>query len=228
MLSSRAITSQQLKARNYEEAIDSYNKLDAVLSRLYGALLHGRGVARSMLEQHQQAALDFKQAVEKQPQKAVYWVELGQEYTLLNDYANAHSAFVKAVELDPHNDQARRFRGMSAFEVEHYAAALDDLVPALTRDPANTQLLTQVAHSLLRLNRYRESQPFWDAVVQADPGEAHAGEESSGEASPGEVDPGKAHAVEGEAWLQKGITHRILGEADKAVDSLLMALSVQE
>ncbi|CAI7772516.1 unnamed protein product, partial [Closterium sp. NIES-53] len=78
----------KLKARNYEEAIDLYDKLDAVLSRLYGSMLHGRGVARSMLKQHQQAALDLKQAVEKQPQKANYWVELGQEYTLLNDYAN--------------------------------------------------------------------------------------------------------------------------------------------
>ncbi|CAI5985627.1 unnamed protein product [Closterium sp. NIES-65] len=289
----------QLKARNYEEAIDSYNKLDAVLSRLYGSMLHGRGVARSMLKQHRQAALDLKQAVEKQPHKANYWVELGQEYTLLNDYsnvskllyalgdlekrqfywiklgqeytllndysnvskllyalgdlekrqfywiklgqeytllndyANAHSAFVKAVELDPHNDRARQFRGMSAFEIEHYAAALEDLVPALTRDPTNTQLLTQVGLSLLRLNRYRESQPFWEAAVQADPGEArpgeeHPGEESSGEARPGEAHLGEAHPEEGEAWVQKGITHRILGEGDKAVDSLLMALSVQE
>ncbi|CAI5984421.1 unnamed protein product [Closterium sp. NIES-65] len=223
----------KLKARNYEEAIDSYNKLDAVLSRLYGSMLHGRGVARSMLKQHQQAALDLKQAVEKQPHKANYWVELGQEYTLLNDYSNAHSAFVKAVELDPHNDRARQFRGMSAFEIEHYAAALEDLVPALTRDPTNTQLLTQVGLSLLRLNRYRESQPFWEAAVQADPGEArpgeeHPGEESSGEARPGEAHLGEAHPEEGEAWVQKGITHRILGEGDKAVDSLLMALSVQE
>ncbi|CAI7847787.1 unnamed protein product [Closterium sp. NIES-54] len=213
----------QLKARNYEEAIDLYDKLDAVLSRLYGSMLHGRGVARSMLKQHQQAALDLKQAVEKQPQKANYWVELGQEYTLLNDYANAHSAFVKAVELDPKNDKARRFRGMSAFEIEHYAAALEDLVPALTRDPANTQLLTQVGLSLLRLNRYREAQPFWEAAVQADPGNA-----CPGEARPGEAHLGEAHPEEGEAWVQKGITHRILGEGDKAVDSLLMALSVQE
>ncbi|CAI7793664.1 unnamed protein product [Closterium sp. NIES-53] len=37
-------------------------QLDAVLSRLYGSMLHGRGVARSMLKQHQQAALDLKQA----------------------------------------------------------------------------------------------------------------------------------------------------------------------
>ncbi|CAI5481740.1 unnamed protein product [Closterium sp. Yama58-4] len=206
----------KLKARNYEEAIDLYDKLDAVLSRLYGSMLHSRGVARSMLKQHQQAALDLKQAVEKQPHKANYWVELGQEYTLLNDYANAHNAFVRAMELDPHNDKARRFRGMSAFEIEHYAAALEDLIPALTRDPTNTQLLTQVAHSLLRLNRYRESQPFWEAAVQADPGEARPGEAHPGEAHPGEAHPGeahaeKAHAVEGEAWVQKGITHRILG-----------------
>ncbi|CAI5496792.1 unnamed protein product [Closterium sp. Naga37s-1] len=315
----------QLKARNYEEAIDSYNKLDAVLSRLYGSMLHGRGVACSMLKQHQQAALDLKQAVEKQPHKANYWVELGQEYTLLNDYSNVSKLLyalgaqclcqVKAVELDPHNNRwfLRMFTtpfsfspascvlpspclplhtpppirrtvplsrqwsstltttgpgnsepfiitqvaysplrlpqlpillprplhippfitGMSAFEIEHYAAALEDLVPALTRDPTNTQLLTQVGLSLLRLNRYRESQPFWEAAVQADPGEArpgeeHPGEESSGEARPGEAHLGEAHPEEGEAWVQKGITHRILGEGDKAVDSLLMALSVQE
>ncbi|GJP32680.1 hypothetical protein CLOM_g17282 [Closterium sp. NIES-68] len=193
----------KLKAKNFEEAITAYNQLDAVLSSIYGTMLHGRGVAHSMLQQHLQAAADFKQAVAKQPSKPEYWMELGQEYTILNDYENAHNAFTKAVELDPHNDKARRFRGMSAFEIEHYAAALGDLIPALTQDPSNPELLTQVAASLLRLNHYRESQPYWEEGVQA-------------------------HPDDGNLWLQKGITHRILGEGQKAVDSLLMGLTVEE
>ncbi|CAI7772630.1 unnamed protein product [Closterium sp. NIES-53] len=53
----------QLEGERLEEAVATYNEAERLLRRLHQRLLHGRGVAKSLLQLHEPAVADFEQRV---------------------------------------------------------------------------------------------------------------------------------------------------------------------
>ncbi|CAI7795159.1 unnamed protein product [Closterium sp. NIES-53] len=137
----------QLEGERLEEAVATYNEAERLLRRLHQRLLHGRGVAKSLLQLHEPAVADFEQAVSANPNDAELWMEVGAEREVLGQHERAFEAFSRALELQPGDAEALKRRGLSAFNCYRFKDALKDLLPVLHMLPNDADLNRAVVNS---------------------------------------------------------------------------------
>ena len=83
------------------------------------------------------------------------WVEKGKAYYEKNDHDNAVSAFTEAITLDPKNDNAYYFRGLThAREEGHSELALADYKKAIELNPEVAQYYRSRGELYARIKEY--------------------------------------------------------------------------
>lgn len=91
---------------NWMEADDWYTQL-AVISPDYGPAYSGRGRIAVRLGEYSQAVTYFQQAIEVEPNRLSYWLELGSAAAQAGDTITAMQAYQQALLLQPGNAQAQ-------------------------------------------------------------------------------------------------------------------------
>lgn len=91
---------------NWVEADDWYTQL-AVISPDYGPAYSGRGRIAVRLGQYDQAVTYFQQAIQMEPGRIGFWLELGDAAARAGDKATARNAYQQALILQPDNQQAQ-------------------------------------------------------------------------------------------------------------------------
>jgi tetratricopeptide (TPR) repeat protein len=84
----------------FEHAIDAYTRAINIWPG-FGLAYSRRGEAYELLGDAPAALADMKHATEIQPEFARYWVVLGDGYREWEMYDEAHSAYTRAIEIDP-------------------------------------------------------------------------------------------------------------------------------
>jgi tetratricopeptide (TPR) repeat protein len=92
-----------LNDRDFDCAFAHFNRA-LELSPEFAEAFHQRGLAWSMLDQHERALADYRRAVEMMPCHFSAWAGLGQCYSMLEKIPQAIEAYEQARELNPHID----------------------------------------------------------------------------------------------------------------------------
>jgi len=82
----------------------------------------------------------FESQIAEEPQNALYYYELGDEYYFNSEYSKAIEYYTKAIELDPNNADYHNWRGACFNEFEEYEKAIADFSKAIELDPNNEDL----------------------------------------------------------------------------------------
>ena len=93
-----------------------------------------RGRIRKLLEDYDNALLDYNKVIELDPQADVYYSR-GNLKKRMDDFDGALSDFDKAIELDPEFADAYNNRGYLKYQLQDYEGALLDYDKAIEIDP---------------------------------------------------------------------------------------------
>lgn len=98
----------------------------------------------------------FDQALKFEPESAELWVDIGRMRYRGGEQTQAVDASIYAVELDPENAEALRFRAQLVRDAEGMREAIPWFERALERNPDNVDLLLDYAATLGELGRARD------------------------------------------------------------------------
>jgi tetratricopeptide (TPR) repeat protein len=127
-----------------------------------------RGFAYARSGRIEDGLKDIRWYVEKHPQDALGWYQLGAVETMA-DRERAFECFNKAVALDPKLSVARYARGVSLLEEGKPAAALEDFKFTLAHDPKDFNALDALGEAQLRLDRVEEAVESFRQAVELSP-----------------------------------------------------------
>lgn len=113
---------------------------------------------------------DLRWYVEKHPEDALGWYELGVVETVENR-DRALECFNKAVALDPKLSLARYARGVALLQDGHPAAAIEDFRFTLAHDPKDFNALDALGEAQLRLGQVEEAVELFRQAVELSPKE---------------------------------------------------------
>lgn len=102
------------------------------------------------------AGAAFDQALKFKPESAELWVDIGRLRYRGGEQSQAVDASAYAVELDPENPEALRFRAQLVRDAEGMREAIPWFERALERNPENADLLLDYAATLGELGRARD------------------------------------------------------------------------
>ena len=120
----------------------------------------------------------LEQAVEKDPDFALAYAQLGHRYVLgAGDYLTHHEGFarareaaLRAIELDPDLSDAHSTLAELAMQEDHdWARAEAEFLRALSLNPSNTTARANYAFLLKVLDRREECEAQYRAAVEVDP-----------------------------------------------------------
>jgi len=124
-----------------------------------------RGYAASRAGRQGEAVMEFRRAVEYNPDDAAARVSLGQGLLQTGQSAAALAEFERALEIDPDFGPARYRRGAIREEGGDEAGAVDDYRAALSADPGYSLASLRLGNALMRMKRYEEALAVYAAAV---------------------------------------------------------------
>ncbi len=174
------------------EAICSAHAADPNFVRL-------RGDIRKSQARLDEAVADYQAVVEKLPDDAGAWNNLGTSYLQLERFADAASAFDRASPLQPDSTVIMRNRATALLALgreEEAVAILKDAAQKAPRDPA---VLLDLGQALTRVAQYHEALAFLGEAARIDSSNA-------------------------QTFVAIGLTFASLGEFDRAEQAYEFAL----
>lgn len=124
-----------LGQRDYDQAIESYNKVIGMDPNLVMAY-NNRGVAYIYKEQYDKAISDFNKAISLKPDDADAYDHRGNVYSRKDQYDLAIADYSKAISLKPDFAFAYYNRGNVYYSKEQYDLAIADWDKAIALEPA--------------------------------------------------------------------------------------------
>jgi tetratricopeptide (TPR) repeat protein/transglutaminase-like putative cysteine protease len=169
--------------RKFEKAIK--NNVSAMIP-LFGSssdseATEGRPEARALYDQGRQAWMQhnllaaseaFQKAVEKDPQYALAWLNLGRAHYYLGDLDQSVIELKKAIALDPAQDTAYKTMAAEITAAKHNEQALDLWRELRKTSPQDTDASRNVAIILARQEHYPEAIAELDAALKVKPGDS--------------------------------------------------------
>jgi len=151
----------------------------AVSILLAGACSKNRAAARqehiqngdeyAAKKQFQEAVIEFKIALQEDPQSAVAHFKLGEAYAAISDVRNALPAYVRAADLDPDNIDAQLKAGNLLLLARKYDDARTRARETLRRHPDNTGALLLLGNALAGLRSFDEAVAANERATSLDP-----------------------------------------------------------
>lgn len=141
----------------YQEALKidpEYNKAQEGLVRVY-----------TQMGDHHKAQELLRKALDKNPNDARLWQELGMTYNRQKNAEEALRCFQKALAIDPENRQHMRVIGYTLV----WSGRVNEGVPHLVRSLGKAQAHYNVAGVLARQNRLEEAQQHLQIALEDNP-----------------------------------------------------------
>jgi tetratricopeptide (TPR) repeat protein len=118
-----------------------------------------------------EAARAFQQAVEKDPQYAQAWLDLGRAHYYLGDLDRSVIELKKSIALDPDLQHAYKLMAAEIGHAHHEEEALDLWRELKKANPQDTDALRNIAVVLARRKQYAEAAAELDAALKIKPGD---------------------------------------------------------
>lgn len=133
-----------------------------------------RGYTYCILHQYERALLDFKEALQIDPNDAATYSNRGITYHSLQQYKQALADYNKALQLDPNLAQAYSNRGIAYHTLQQHEQALSDYNRALRLDPSYAGLYVNRGVTYHSLLQYEQALADYNKALQLDPNLAKA------------------------------------------------------
>ena len=195
----------------YENAIEDYSK-SIDLNPDNANAYHNRGNAYKNIEQTDKALIDYTVAIELDPDNAQIYVDRAGIYYNLGDLKQEIADYTKAIEIQPNYGSAFELRG-EAYE-------------ARARDRKAIQDFATAASLYLQQSENVEFQKMFDRIKEKY--ETIEPAKSSENYNQRLIDYTLAisqNSKNAEAYKNRGIVHKDLGESEKAIADLTKAIS---
>ncbi len=144
----------------------------------YDHYLHGLKFLHRFGRRNLQLAIDmFERAIQADSSYAPAWAGLSEAYCLLYRYAEpedkhreqAHSASMKAIQLDPDCAEAQVARGLSSEIIEDYAEAQDAFEMAIERNPRLYEAWYFYARCCAAIGDFEKAVGLFERAAEVDP-----------------------------------------------------------
>jgi tetratricopeptide (TPR) repeat protein len=150
------------------EAVEAFQKashIRAAENEIYYYL----GIAYQKAGRMTEAEQSFQEAVKRGYKTAdLYW-QLGNiQMDHLEKYADAESAFIKVVRLEPQNIQAHFSLGLAAVKLSKYKEAIRFLKDTLSLSPDHTQAHYQLGFSYVMIEDFDSAKREYQFLLKAD------------------------------------------------------------
>ena len=161
-----ALAELQRSTKKYAEAADTYDKAIAAVGipqRDNWTLFYFRGICYERSKQWPKAEVDFKKALELNPDQPLVLNYLG--YSWVDQGLNLEEAFKmlrKAVELRPNDGYIVDSLGWAHYKLGQYVEATETLEKAIDLKPADPILNNHLGDAYWRVNRRIEAQFQWN------------------------------------------------------------------
>ena len=161
-----ALAELQRSTKKYAEAADTYDKAIAAVGipqRDNWTLFYFRGICYERSKQWPKAEVDFKKALELNPDQPLVLNYLG--YSWVDQGLNLEEAFKmlrKAVELRPNDGYIVDSLGWAHYKLGQYVEATETLEKAIDLKPADPILNNHLGDAYWRVNRRIEAHFQWN------------------------------------------------------------------
>jgi tetratricopeptide (TPR) repeat protein len=193
------------------------------------------GDAYVVQARHRAAAVEYRNALEHQPDDAETHYKLAKVYEQLGEFDKAFASFRRVTQLDEQNVDAHLSVSSTLLEVRRFDEAERLAERVLSREPRNVRALTTLAKALDGLGRRAAAEKRLDEALAIDPrfSPAHVARgwlalrerkwEPAREAFAKAIEYDRSSA---DAWTGIGTVHWTRGENDKSEDALKKALEL--
>lgn len=126
-----------LLTKQYEKALAIHNRLAEAYPLITEDYINA-GLAKTYLEQHEEAMLDYERALEEASSNVYALNNKGYTLTILERYKEAIPLLDKAIEVDPEFAYAYNNRGYARMKIGNEEEGLQDIQYSLQLDPKNS------------------------------------------------------------------------------------------
>jgi len=187
--------------QDYQKSIEYLSKALHSNSSYILALAQ-RGLAYRYLSLIEQATIDFKQAIEIEPQNHEDWHGRGIAFAELQQYKDALACFNKATKLKSNFYTAWMHHGITLANLDCYNDSLASIKTAIKLKPNSHKAWRYCGITLANLDHPKDALSSFDKAIELNPNYA-------------------------EAWMSRGITLAKLDQPQKAIVSFDKALKIQ-
>ena len=129
-------------------------------------LIRGRQALEA--KRYEEAAVQFRKAIEIEPESITGYVNLGATLNRLGDFRGAHEQFEKALRIDPGNKNAHFNLAVLLANENKHQAAVEHLRKVLETDPNDLNARMFLARELAKSGSIDESIAEFSSVVDTD------------------------------------------------------------
>lgn len=149
----------KLQKRDYKGALEDFDKLISVAPH-YEAY-NNRGSVNYRLQNYENAAHDYMQAIKLNPHVQEAYLGLGIVHTKLENYREAVEYYSKAIHLNPQHPIAYTNRGFIRFRDEDLEGALSDFDQAIKLNPYNSLAISNRGSVYFKLGNVHQAYADW-------------------------------------------------------------------
>jgi tetratricopeptide (TPR) repeat protein len=157
-----------------DKALNDFSKAIELEPRTEPGWYRERADTYAALQQPDRQLLDLSKAVELWPDRFDVWVWRGEFHFNRQEWATAIADLSRAIELNEKYWPAWQMRGTARTHLNQWEQALNELRKLIDREPADIEVLKQVAghpaefaRLLAERNHREEGEQFYSAALQA-------------------------------------------------------------
>jgi tetratricopeptide (TPR) repeat protein len=168
---------QNVTNKRAEKLIDKYNELTGnrfnILKETGGTLSSTESMTYDYLKSTKKKNIGYLESqIDKNPQNADYYYDLGKEYFNNDQYDKADECLTEAIRLNPYNAKYYHLRGKNYNWVNAYEKAVADCSKAIELEPDNAEYYNSRGINYNWLNQTGNAVEDLSKAIELDPNNA--------------------------------------------------------
>ncbi|MDR1466546.1 MAG: tetratricopeptide repeat protein [Treponema sp.] len=163
-LKTSILKKQQNKKLIHAELLEDLEQKDESFKTIYTAayddILNGKD---------EEALIKIRKFIEQEPRMWQVWFLLGWALRKLKRWEDGAAAFRKVIELGGGNKDARNELAICLMEIGDLKQARRELEKALSEDPENVKIISNLGVLALKFGNNREASSFFRVALEIDP-----------------------------------------------------------
>ncbi len=214
--------------------IKAYDKINNSLSEILSSMdklfnqqidansLYQNGRKYFNSEEFEQALKNFKQALELDPKKSLYYFDIGNTYFNMQKYNEAIDNFNKSIELDDSDAMKYYIIGLAYYNLDKIKKAIKNLGMAIELEPSNQDYID----TKIELEKLFNQQLDANSLYQN--GRKHFNSEEFSEALKNFEKAIELDDSDAEKYYMLGKTYANMEEYNKAIDNFNIAIELDD
>ena len=156
--------------KRYDKNSKEYSKYKNICSMAY----YNRGLAKSDLENNEEAIKDYDKAIELNPNYSDAYNNRGVSKSDLGNNEEAIKDYDKAIESNPNNSDAYNNRGNEKNNLKQYNEAIKDFNKAIELNPNNSSAYNNRGVAKKNSGKYEEAIKDYNKAIELNPNNSEA------------------------------------------------------